>query len=105
MTTEKAYIDFVNSLKTIYDDREADNIADWVFEKVTGSKRLERRLNRNNELKEIYFTKLQSYLQELLQHKPVQYVLHEAWFYKRKFFVNENVLIPRLKLKNWLNGF
>jgi release factor glutamine methyltransferase len=38
---------------------------------------------------------LQNYLQQLLQHKPVQYVLNEAWFYKMKFFVNENVLIPR----------
>ncbi|MEO9004927.1 MAG: peptide chain release factor N(5)-glutamine methyltransferase, partial [Ginsengibacter sp.] len=26
---------------------------------------------------------------------PVQYVLNEAWFYKRKFFVNEDTLIPR----------
>jgi release factor glutamine methyltransferase len=95
MTTEKAYIDFVKSLKTIYDEREADNIADWVFEKVTGSKRLERRLNRNHQLKEVYFTQLQKYLHELLLYKPVQYVLQEAWFYKMKFFVNENVLIPR----------
>ncbi|HSN08638.1 MAG TPA: peptide chain release factor N(5)-glutamine methyltransferase [Hanamia sp.] len=95
MTTEKAYIDFVKSLKSVYEDREANNIADWVFEKVTGSKRLERRLNHNNQMEEVYFTQLQNYLQELLQHKPVQYVLHEAWFYKMKFFVNENVLIPR----------
>ncbi len=63
MTTEKAYIDFVKSLKTIYEEREADNIADWVFEKVTQLKRLERRLNRNNQLKEVYFTQLQYYLQ------------------------------------------
>ena len=34
-------------------------------------------------------------MQQLLQHKPVQYVLQEAWFYKMKFFVDENVLIPR----------
>jgi hypothetical protein len=39
MTTGKAYMDFVNSLKAIYEDREADNISDWVFEKVTGLKR------------------------------------------------------------------
>ncbi|MDE3185427.1 MAG: peptide chain release factor N(5)-glutamine methyltransferase [Bacteroidota bacterium] len=95
MTTEKAYIDFVKSLKTIYDKREADNIADWIFEKITGSKRLERRFKRNNELKESEIWQLQNYLKELLQHKPVQYVLQEAWFYKMKFFVNGNVLIPR----------
>ena len=95
MTTGKAYKDFVNSLKTIYDDREADNIADWVFEKVTGSKKVERRLNTNDDLKESEFLQLQNYIQQLLSHKPVQYVLHEAWFYKMKFFVNEDVLIPR----------
>ena len=95
MTTEEAYIDIIKNLKTIYDEREADNIADWVFEKVTGSKRLERRLDRNIKLKEIYFTQLQNCLKELLEHKPVQYVLQESWFYKRKFFVDENVLIPR----------
>lgn len=95
MTTEEAYIDFIKSLKTIYDEREAENIVDWIFENVTGSKKLERRLNRNGELKENDFLQLQNYLQQLLQHKPVQYVLQEAWFYKLKFFVNENVLIPR----------
>jgi release factor glutamine methyltransferase len=95
MTTGKAYKDFVTSLKTIYDDREADNIADWVFEKVTGSTKLQRRLNRNDDFEESEFLQLQNYVQQLLSHKPVQYVLHEAWFYKMKFFVNEDVLIPR----------
>lgn len=35
------------------------------------------------------------YLKELLTHRPVQYVLNEAWFYHLKFEVNESVLIPR----------
>ena len=35
------------------------------------------------------------YLKELLTHRPVQYVLNEAWFYHLKFAVNESVLIPR----------
>ena len=94
MTTTQAYNDFQNQLKKIYDERESENISDWVFENVTGQKRWERR-NNPNELKEAYFNQLQNYLQQLLVHKPVQYVLNEAWFYKMKFFVNENVLIPR----------
>ena len=34
-------------------------------------------------------------LQQLLTHRPLQYVLNEAWFYGLKFEVNESVLIPR----------
>ncbi|MEO9100729.1 MAG: peptide chain release factor N(5)-glutamine methyltransferase [Ginsengibacter sp.] len=95
MTISQFYIDFKNKLKTIYDDRESDNIADWAFENATGLKKLERRLNGNHKLNEIDYNHLQKYLKELLEHKPVQYVLQETWFYKRKFFINENVLIPR----------
>jgi release factor glutamine methyltransferase len=46
-------------------------------------------------LEKSHLEKLKNYLHELLEHKPVQYVLNEAWFYKMKFFVDENVLIPR----------
>lgn len=95
MTTVQVYIDFENKLKTIYEEREAHNITDWVFENITGLKKWERRINQNNKLPEIQSTLLKKYLDQLLQHKPVQYVLNEAWFYKMKFFVNENVLIPR----------
>lgn len=95
MTTGEVYIDFIRELKTVYEEREAGTISDWVFENVTGMKRWERRANQNKEIKNSEHQQLQKYLTELLQHKPVQYVLNEAWFYKMKFFVNGNVLIPR----------
>jgi release factor glutamine methyltransferase len=95
MTTGEFYNDLKSELKTIYDDREAENISDWVFENVTGLKRWERRENQNEELNKSDSEKLKKYLEELLKHKPVQYILNEAWFYKMKFYVNENVLIPR----------
>lgn len=95
MTTASIYNDFKNQLKSIYDDREAENITDWVFENITGLKRWERSGNPNEELKETDSEKFKKYLEELLKHKPIQYILNEAWFYKTKFYVNENVLIPR----------
>lgn len=95
MTTGEVYIDFIRELKTVYEEREAETISDWVFENVTGMKRWERRAKQNKEIKNSEHQQLQKHLTELLQHKPVQYVLNEAWFYKMKFFVNGNVLIPR----------
>lgn len=38
---------------------------------------------------------LENAVAQLLQHKPLQYILGEAWFYKWPFRVNEAVLIPR----------
>lgn len=95
MTTEQYYNDFLNQLTSIYEKREAANITDWVFENITGLKRLERSLNGNVELEKDPTQKLNLCLLELLKHRPVQYVLNEAWFYKMKFYVNEHVLIPR----------
>ncbi|MEO8763390.1 MAG: peptide chain release factor N(5)-glutamine methyltransferase [Ginsengibacter sp.] len=95
MTTEEGYNDFLNKLVTLYDRGEATNITDWVFENVTGLQRYERRIHKDYEIKYVEEKLLATHLQALLQHMPVQYVLHEAWFYKMKFFVNEHVLIPR----------
>ena len=94
MTMQELYDDFLRQLQSVYDLREADNIADWVFEKITGLKRWERK-EQKNIIKEEIRNRLNTWLEQLLQHKPVQYVLNEAWFYKMKFYVNEHVLVPR----------
>lgn len=95
MTTEQANNDFFNKLSKVYDSREAANITDWVFENVTGLRRYERKESKRFEISEHDHQLINTYLKELLNHKPVQYILHEAWFYKMKLYVNENVLIPR----------
>ena len=77
MTIEQAYNDFKTELTKVYDEREADNIADWIFENVTGLKRWERR-NNGNEISENHLGKFNEYLKELLKHKPVQYDLNES---------------------------
>lgn len=94
MTIQEAFSKYTNQLRNIYEEREAHNITDWVFES-TGIKRLDRITNGHAALNNTIAEQLNYKLQELLQHKPVQYILQEAWFYKMKFFVNEHVLIPR----------
>ena len=95
MTVDQAYLRFKGELMKIYDARESSNISDWVFENIAGIKRLDRITHKQTVIDTTTIQKLNESLGQLLLHRPVQYVLEEAWFYKMKLFVNESVLIPR----------
>jgi release factor glutamine methyltransferase len=65
------------------------------MENLVGWKKIDRIINKNVPLSMPQLELFEKYLQELSTNKPVQYVLHEAWFCNMKFYVDENVLIPR----------
>ncbi|MFM6926581.1 MAG: peptide chain release factor N(5)-glutamine methyltransferase, partial [Ferruginibacter sp.] len=74
---------------------EATTITEWVFEKMASLKRSDILKTPEKQISPAADKLIQQTLQELLAHKPVQYVLGEAWFYHMKFKVNAHVLIPR----------
>jgi release factor glutamine methyltransferase len=105
LMTAKAFLK--EKLLHIYDAREASNIGSAVLEYVTGWNRIDRILNKNVELSEAQQSLLEESASALQKHKPLQYVLHEAWFARMRFYVNEQVLIPRPEteeLVEWVNG-
>jgi release factor glutamine methyltransferase len=107
MTVKQAYQQLLFQLYEIYDEREAANISDMVIEKVTGFRKTARVTNKQFILSDAQIKLLNNYTSQLLQHKPVQYVLQEAWFEGIKFYVDENVLIPRPEteeLVEWIIG-
>ncbi len=89
------YRNFLVQLQKIYSLSEATVITEWVFEKMASLKRSDILKNPEKKITQVADKLIQETLQELLLHKPVQYVLGEAWFYHIKFKVNAHVLIPR----------
>ncbi len=95
MFIKVAYRNFLVELQKTYSLNEAKVITDWVFERTASMKRNDILKHPEKEITAIMADAIQNKLQQLLQHKPIQYVLGEAWFYHFKLKVNEHVLIPR----------
>ena len=79
---------------TARENTEAIAIARWLLEDI-GVKHQQVMMQNNIELTGNDIQHLTSNLNQLARHKPVQQVTGYAWFYNRKFRVNEAVLIPR----------
>lgn len=82
-------------IRTIQDmnmteDREAENLAGWLWEEVMGFS-----LAKEKVLTAFEEEKLKHSLQRLSSGEPVQYIAGHAWFYGLKLEVSPAVLIPR----------
>jgi release factor glutamine methyltransferase len=95
MTIQEGEKDLVQRLLPIYGEREAAAISDRIMEYLLQRKKIDRILNKSILLTRDQSSRLEQFKKELSAHKPLQYVIHEAWFMGMKLYVDENVLIPR----------
>jgi release factor glutamine methyltransferase len=93
MTIREATTHLRDRLMTIYEEGEALAITDWVLENITGDAHSNR--TASAILTAAQQSRLEEIIPRLLEHEPLQYVLNEAWFCGLKFYVDQNVLIPR----------
>ncbi len=82
-------------LSTIYDDNESATITLLVLEDCTGMDRTGIMMRREKELTVNEKIKIEQYVERLVQHEPIQYIMNKAWFYNMELYVDKAVLIPR----------
>ncbi len=84
-----------NELSSLYEQREAINIAALVLENITGLSKMDRVTKKEEPLIVQQLHHLTEIHHRLMQKEPVQYALGEAHFFGFNLFVNKHVLIPR----------
>lgn len=95
MTIKEQHELLSQQLTKLYSKGESDSIANWVLAHYTGLSNTAVKLFGNRKLSIHEKQLVLNAMNELLKHKPVQYILGEAWFKNMAFYVDENVLIPR----------
>jgi release factor glutamine methyltransferase len=86
---------YKETLSELYEASELDEIIFIVFNHYSNFTRQEMSVRLKDNLNQSELISIYDACKALQQNIPVQYVLNEAWFYNRPFYVNEDVLIPR----------
>ena len=84
-----------NKLKDIYESIELNSLVNILIEDTTGWDKIHQNMHKNEVLGEDKINLLNQYTEELMQGRPIQYILNKAWFLNKELKVNEHVLIPR----------
>ncbi|MEY8760698.1 peptide chain release factor N(5)-glutamine methyltransferase [Chryseobacterium tongliaoense] len=86
---------FKTALSEIYTESESSFLCSVFIQKIVGLNAFYQRRFADQELLIDDESRLQQVISELKTNKPYQHILGETEFYGMKFFVDENVLIPR----------
>lgn len=87
--------DILSRMVYPFDPGEKQAIALMLLEKITGLTKTAIISGRPSTLSPSQKAVLDESVARLNKKEPIQYILGEAWFYGRSFFVDRHVLIPR----------
>lgn len=94
---------YASELEKIYGSDEANTLIMILLEHYFNIDRVKIAMNPELRLSESEMLTLHFAVKELLKNKPVQYIIGETEFCGMRFFVNENVLIPRPETEEMVN--
>jgi len=92
-------------LSLIYAPSETESLISLILEHVTGYNRLQLHLNQAEQLPEPKIMQIMQFVNRLLNHEPIQYIIGETEFCGLKFTVSPGALIPRAEteeLVDWI---
>ncbi|TAE15938.1 MAG: peptide chain release factor N(5)-glutamine methyltransferase [Bacteroidetes bacterium] len=95
MTLQDCYKQTLLKLYSIYNASEAAIVCNDLLQHVTGKTKLERLANPTILLTRNEQDIITQHIQELLQHKPIQYITGKTYLAGYEFIVSPDVLIPR----------
>lgn len=93
MTIKQIKRVFTSELSSIYPVTEIDSFFNILSEEYLGLNRVDLALKFNDNIK--IPKKFHDALNDLVDQKPIQYILNKTTFYGLDFIVNIDVLIPR----------
>ncbi len=95
MTYQYLFKTFKQALSEVFDATEVNSIFFIAVEYITGMSRTDFYLNSEEQAPTNTREFLYKVMNRLKKGEPIQYILNEAWFMEKKYYVDHNVLIPR----------
>ncbi|WP_194975403.1 peptide chain release factor N(5)-glutamine methyltransferase [Aquiflexum lacus] len=92
MTLSELFQSLTKQLQGLYSKQESESLLIWLFEEYLGKSRKDI---RGDFVLNPLPVEFQNAFKELLEGKPIQYIIGKAPFYGREYLVNSSVLIPR----------
>lgn len=95
MTILEAKQHIIQAIYSIYDEREAGNIAILLIEHFTGLSKMHQFLEKDTLWPENTTETLEAAVVRLQKGEPIQYIMGKTWFYGLELKINQHTLIPR----------
>jgi release factor glutamine methyltransferase len=86
---------FKRELKEQYSLPELQNFLYLIFQNLMELSKTDIHINPGKEIPDHIMFKINEIINELKNHKPIQYILGETEFYSCDIKINQNTLIPR----------
>lgn len=91
-----SYINALDRAFFILKEKNVDTtVANYLLEELMGWNHTKLIIHKNDEMPIEKYQQYFELIKRASENEPPQYIMQEAWFYGRKFVVNQSTLIPR----------